>query len=1304
MRGLLRWKTRAQSAAQEVRTSFGSSFAEVQKLASQALVLPRTTGGSLDLSAEIATLQQSATATEQRAQALRELSIAQTAAAASGRVDAEAMRLEADAAAVGALAAERDAQAQRDRITALREVQGELNKTTSGTRALSEAEQRHVVSAGQARASQIQLGQQFSDFSVQVLSGQSAFVAFAQQAPQAGYALSGFQGKLGAVGAFLTGPWGVALTIGVSALGILGAKLFETEGAAKAAKDATADLASYVGSIGNYFDLATGKITETNAALIQFAVLSSRQDRKDAEKRQRDAQEAGDRALADSTKRRIEGGGTYTPGGGYSGRFVAPNQDLADVFRSGTNIGEKLLAIANGNSTNAAAAAKILEARAQNAKAAKDIAASDAEIQSLLDGKLAPSLRAKSTGGSGSRATELDQQAKLNSATTARERAEAQLALTRTKSKTALDAGTISEAEYTRRVTAGEQAVNRAQAAEKAATAAKHDATKAQTDANKERRAAVTLANEQQSAEQRIANISGRFDAAPRLQDQMDAANRALQEEIDKYGKLTDAVSQSIVAKARAAQIVVSGSPERIFGEYVHQQRESAAVQQLVLQGRDVEANALQQALRFQAQGIGLDDRHLAQLLTIEQRQKAIANAIEDQRRVVGLYVGTVGDLQRTFDDFLTSVEKKPGKAIGGLLTGIVSDFRQLGRNLFSNSIFGGLERKVEEAMRQALGGAAKAPADILRDQASGAGAELKTQVGDASGALAELVAAFRSASSAFARPDVAITASLPAQQYGNSAGDLQTSIDEIERSISDALGNRPANDNGGDIVISSTKLVDDGTKKIDASAVFLGTVVDGLADNLHKIGIDVPKVITDGIKAHLPDVIKGVSYGQLGGSVFSSITGGKQSGVGSALGGIGGEIAGKALAKPIAAAIGGTLGKTLGGAAGPIGSIIGGVAGSAIAGLFKATQKGSATLSFGAGGLGVGSVTGTSSAQKAAATSEANGVIAALNQIADAVGGSITGAGSVSIGTKNGKYVVDTSGQGRTSYGKANDGITAYATQEEAIAAATRDALSDGVIKGISQASQNIIKSGQDLSAAIAKATLIEAVPKSLKAMLDPVGAAIDELNLKFQKTVAALKEGGATTDQMTQAQRLYDLQLAQVKASTDSASATLKGFLNDLKLGSGSPYSLRDQEGTARSQLQPFLDQINAGQSIDQSKYQEAAKSFLDVERQLYGSTQGYFSALDQVQAATNKAITAIDNAVPISTAAADPFGRATADSTAMTATAVQTGNEIAAQTSDLLAQAVGLLKEVASNMSSGSSAGSFIGSNRSFLQAAA
>ena len=456
--------------------------------------------------------------------------------------------------------------------------------------------------------------------------------------------------------------------------------------------------------------------------------------------------------------------------------------------------------------------------------------------------------------------------------------------------------------------------------------------------------------------------------------------------------------------------------------------------------------------------------------------------------------------------------------------------------------------------------------------------------------------------------------------------------------------------------------------------------VAKSLTEGLKNSSLNISEKSIDKISGTIGSVIAGAAYGQMGGSVFGSVTGGKQSQPGSAVGGALGKVAGDALGKTVSTAIGGTLGKTLGGAAGPIGAIAGGIVGSVIGGLFKKTVKGSAGVTIGGdGSVSAGSASGTNAAVKGQASSLAGSVAAGFQSIIDQLGAQASGSSRIQIGMYKDQLRVSTNGT--PIGGKGSVGAQTFTDESSAIKYAIQKMLETVTLSGISAASITILKSGsQDLERALSKAMLIEAVPRDLKAMLDPVGAAVDDLNRKFQKTADALREGGATAEQMAQAQRLYDLQLEQVKSSTASASASLKDFLADLKLGSNSPLSLRDQESAALVQLKPYLDQIAGGQAIDQGKYQSAAKAYLDIERQIYGSTQGFFDAFDAVQASTAKAIATIDNAAPIAGSVESPFARATADSAARTAANVQTGNEIMSDVSNTLADVRALLARMA------------------------
>lgn len=351
--------------------------------------------------------------------------------------------------------------------------------------------------------------------------------------------------------------------------------------------------------------------------------------------------------------------------------------------------------------------------------------------------------------------------------------------------------------------------------------------------------------------------------------------------------------------------------------------------------------------------------------------------------------------------------------------------------------------------------------------------------------------------------------------------------------------------------------------------------------------------------------------------------------------------------------------------------------------------KRGSATLGFDQfGALGATASRGNSSKRVDASKDAVGSIGEALQRIAEQLDGDLSGAPSVSIGMRDKSWRVDPTGRGITK--TKNGAIDFGEDQEAAIRYAIGEALRDGVIAGISDASKRILASGQELERAIEKAALIEAIPRELAERLDPVGAELDKLNQKWTKTIAALKEGGASAEQMADAQKLYKIELEETKAAARDASAGLKDFLQGLNVGPASPYSLRDQEAMARASLQPFLDKIAAGETIDQAKFQDSAKGFLDIERELYGSTGKFFEAMDMVQAATSSAISTIDNAKPIRTVA-DPFIEATAKNTESAAYMLEDLRDRATAGNELLGQILGAM--------SGGGDG-FIGAGRGFV----
>lgn len=406
------------------------------------------------------------------------------------------------------------------------------------------------------------------------------------------------------------------------------------------------------------------------------------------------------------------------------------------------------------------------------------------------------------------------------------------------------------------------------------------------------------------------------------------------------------------------------------------------------------------------------------------------------------------------------------------------------------------------------------------------------------------------------------------------------------------------------------------------------------------------------------------------------------------------GGMAGGALGEKAGEMIGKQIGGMMGQLAGPLGSIAGGMLGGAIGSAFKKVKWGASTISFGDGGFEAGDAFGNSGKAKKAASASANGVVSSLESILEQLGGSVLSAPSITIGQRHGDYRVNTNG---TSLKKIKGAQDFDDDQQAAIEYAVKQMLVGAVIEGISEASTRILKSDQDLDDAVRKAGLIEAIPKNLKARLDPVGAAIDALVAKWEKTVAALREGGASAEEMAQAQKLYNLELEDAKGSAASASAGLRNFQDNLDFGQTSSLGMGARADKAMEALQPYLDKIANGQSFDQGSYQEAAQRYLDIQRDRYGSTGGFYDAQAMIQAATSQAIATIDSAVPISGSAADPFAAKTATATQATADLV---SQLSGQTQTMIDKTQTMIDRNAQILEALRSGGfNFLGGARNF-----
>lgn len=274
--------------------------------------------------------------------------------------------------------------------------------------------------------------------------------AIAPAAGRASTGIGGLVGKLDAAklakgaltvaGGALAGVFTGILTGGISIVAMgLGALIIDLLGASEAsdeASEASAALASHVNNLGNYFDLTTGKIKETNAALVQYAVLARQKAIDDSQAKIAEARSRGADALKSSLAPRFDGTFSAVPGGMTRGR-IQRDDDVGSLFnngKSGAEIAAGLSQIARGGGRNADNARVISEVRGEIVLLQRDIERQQQEMQAFERGILPsglrtapPTVRPPRTRGGGSRASGGRSSGGIDrEAASAREAAEAQ--------------------------------------------------------------------------------------------------------------------------------------------------------------------------------------------------------------------------------------------------------------------------------------------------------------------------------------------------------------------------------------------------------------------------------------------------------------------------------------------------------------------------------------------------------------------------------------------------------------------------------------------------------------------------------------------------------------------------------------------------------------------------------------------------------------------------------------------------------------------------------------------------------------
>lgn len=822
--------------------------------------------------------------------AVEDLAKKQEALGASGR--SAAAGLEAQARAEDAASA-----AGREMATALSTTSAELQRAQAGTLANTKVVREHSR-ASNDNAKELQrhaaglrnLGQQFGDLAVMVQGGIDPIRAFATQAGQMGYAMSELNGRMGKVGAFLTGPWGIALTIATTTLAPFVAKLFETGEAARQAELATSSLGDAQSMMADLFGKASSKIAEQNELLRLNARLKAVNLRAEA------AQQASEATTAFRQ--------TGAPDA-FGATLRAFNTAIG-----GTGRGLDLVGIGTGNT-----AALALARRARQANAMADSAARMQAFDRLIQ----DAARTDFSGSGIDRAGFLEAISK-----SAASRANSRIADLIDQSLTAGRVNPLLEKP------------ERGKKTKKAPSTAGRDEFG-------------------RDAIDRIAGIVDQFDRTPPAVRQAQAAVRQLDDLMEDLARRKPPGFAATIASAREAKSVVEASLNRPLEEYLDGQREQLRQQQLLIEGRTLEAEAARAIVAIERQRGPLSAEQKDEVLASVAALQAQERTLERIRAVQQTNLNAVRDIQQ----IVTQTVYEGPKSLANLPGRILESFRRNFSEQLVERAFGDIFRD----MRDQITGVSKVDA---------ATNTLVTSFATTATAAQSLAASLGKAAS--------VAAGVPAGAANDNAG-----VDGPDIVVT---GQRPAQRQG----------------PIASSEIYAETI----GRVLHRLGLGQDTAATLGKNAGR--ALAGAFEGQAAAGVANMIglrTSNTGAGIGGAIGGLLGNGGVFGALSPITSALG------------PFGSLLTpalGVLGGVLGGLFKSVDKGSATIGD---TTSRATTSGNDSAYERVASGLAGSVQDGLTQIAQQLGGAVGAFAPITIGKYGESFKVNTTGGTTLKKGK---------------------------------------------------------------------------------------------------------------------------------------------------------------------------------------------------------------------------------------------------------------------------------------------
>ncbi len=397
---------------------------------------------------------------------------------------------------------------------------------------------------------------------------------------------------------------------------------------------------------------------------------------------------------------------------------------------------------------------------------------------------------------------------------------------------------------------------------------------------------AAALAEFGSDASDKIAGIRDSFGDSPTLLQRQASALRELADIQSDLEKRRPPNLDEYLAQLAEVRVIVEGSLSKPFRDMLETAREQAAIDDLLIDGRELEAEILDRTLSLSKQKGGVTQEEVEAIAEIVAQERLRAIEIDRQRQRqeenLALIEKTQANLRDTVGELLNG---KGFGAIGNLVTRQFDTYVSGLTDQISESLFGDVFR---EQRLKLLG----------LDKVDEAGKKMASSILEIAKELDILGDAARGASSAIAGSAANDNGAFP----DNGFGQLAVAIVKAQSGIS-VTGRKP---------LTTSDLIK-----------ALGKEVFG-----EKLAGDIGNAVEQ--------AMRGAAYGQAGAGLVSSL-GVKTSKTGGQVGGALGEAAFKKLAPE--------LFKKLGDFAGPLGSIAGGILGGVVGGLFKKTPKGNVTI-----------------------------------------------------------------------------------------------------------------------------------------------------------------------------------------------------------------------------------------------------------------------------------------------------------------------------------------------------------------------